>query len=597
MFSKKKKEQDEILDTFDTEISGEDAFQDEDSYELEDKEASKPPRKKLPGWVIVPVVAVFAIIIVVASLLSKQGSGSQNTSLQVSEVATGNVREVYNASGKVESENTKTYYSPVTAPITNCNAVIGNAVKSGDLLITFDTKNLERDNQQAQLTLQSSLNTSQASRAQNAKAIDAANAASAQAADQANKLADKVNNLAAQVDQAYAQYQANLAAEPAATDKYNTTRKQLQQEIDQFNAVMREKQSLMDSISMKYQGLGEKAAAAEAKDENSRTPEEKTLLQAYQDFTDAQSSYADAQDEYNKKTTELNNLTAPDVDDAGYPALKAQYEAAYAEWEAAYNAASSSSSSSGMTSSELANLEISDNLAELSALTPAELVEKGKEGMKADMDGVIASVDAMQTNTATQGMAMFTIASTEKVRVKIEVSPDDYEKIKVGNKVDITIGQYKYQGTLSKVNKIALNNEKGNPVIGAEIHIDNPDENVCIGATAKISMTVAEANDVLVVPTEVINTSSDGDFVYVIKDGVVKKNPVELGTASTTSIEIKSGLKKGDKVVNDLNVDIKEGMKATAVEKSDTDDSKAKDGTDASDKNNSAVTIQASPNE
>lgn len=594
MFSKKKKEQDEFLDTFDTEISGEDAFQDEDSYELEDKEASKPPRKKLPGWVIIPVVAVFAIIIVVASLLSKQGSGSQNTSLQVSEVTTGDVREVYNASGKVESENTKTYYSPVTAPITNCNAVIGNAVKSGDLLITFDTKNLERDNQQAQLTLQSSLNTSQASRAQNAKAIDAANAASAQAADQANKLADKVNNLAAQVDQAYAQYQANLAAADAAAPE----QAQLKKVIEEQQNIINTNNSIIQEINDNYGSRRADLDAVLAKPESDRTNDDNAIIDSLKPVFDkydaASAAVKEAQAKIDEATKKINDSP---VDDAGYPALKAQYEAAYAEWEAAYNAASSSSSSSGMTSSELANLEISDNLAELSALTPAELVEKGKEGMKADMDGVIASVDAMQTNTATQGMAMFTIASTEKVRVKIEVSPDDYEKIKVGNKVDITIGQYKYQGTLSKVNKIAINNEKGNPVIGAEIHIDNPDENVCIGATAKISMTVAEANDVLVVPTEVINTSSDGDFVYVIKDGVVKKNPVELGTASTTSIEIKSGLKKGDKVVNDLNVDIKEGMKATAVDKPDTDDSKAKDGTDASDKNNSAVTIQASPNE
>lgn len=588
MFSKKKKEQDEFLDTFDTEISGEDAFQDEDSYELEDKEASKPPRKKLPGWVIIPVVAVFAIIIVAASLLSKQGSGSQNTSLQVSEVATGDVREVYNASGKVESENTKTYYSPVTAPITNCNAVIGNAVKSGDLLIAFDTKNLERDNQQAQLSLQSSLNTSQASRAQNAKAIDAANAASAQAADQANKLAKKVNNLGAQVDQAYAQYQANLAAANAAAPE----QAQLKKVIEEQQNIINTNNSIIQEINDNYGSRRADLDAVLAKPESDRSKDDNAIIDSLKPVFDkydaASAAVKEAQAKIDEATKKVNDSP---VDDAGYSALKAQHEAAYAEWEAAYNAASSSSSSTGMTSSELANLEISDNLAELSALTPAELVEKGKEGMKADMDGVIASVDAMQTNTATQGMAMFTIASTEKVRVKIEVSPDDYEKIKVGNKVDITIGQYKYQGTLSKVNKIAINNEKGNPVIGAEIHIDNPDENVCIGATAKISMTVAEANDVLVVPTEVINTASDGDFVYVIKDGVVKKNPVELGTASTTSIEIKSGLKKGDKVVNDLNVDIKEGMKATAVDKPDTDDSKD------SDKKNSAVTIQASPNE
>ncbi|WP_334104810.1 efflux RND transporter periplasmic adaptor subunit [Muricomes intestini] len=560
MFSKKKREQDKDLDTIITETLEEDAVHDEDSYELEDSGAANPPRKKLPGWVIIPVIAVLAVIIIAVSFLSKGNDSGKGTPLQVSKVTTGDVREIYNASGKIESENTKTYYSPVTAPIAKCNAVVGNAVKSGELLVSFDTTNLERDNQQAQLTLKSSLNSSLVAKAQNAKAIDAANAANTQAAEQANQLADKVNELAAQVDAAYAKYQENLAAAEAAAPDQAKLKAEIvaQQNIIQINDAVIQK--ITDSYGNNFPDLD----AALAKPDEEKNNDDLAIIQ----YHEAKTEIAKANEIINKITPQIKD--GP-VDDAGYNELNAQLETVYAQWEAAYNAASAPSADTGMSSAELEGLVISDNLAELTALSPAELVAKGKEGMAADMDGVIASVGLLETNTATQGMAMFTVASTEKVRVKIEVSPDDYDKIKVGNKAEITIGQYKYQGTLTKVNKIALNNEKGNPVIGAEIHIDNPDENVCIGAAAKISMTVAESSDVLLVPTEVINTSSEGDFVYVIKDGVVKKKPVELGTASTTKIEVKSGLKKSDQVVNDLNVDIKDGMKATASEKKNTD--------------------------
>lgn len=574
MFSKKKKEQDEILDTNDTDLMDEGSLSGEDSYELEEEGASKPPKKKLPAWVIIPVIVVLGVIIFAASKLSAGSSKTQATALQVAEVTTGNIKEVYNASGKIESENTKTYYSPVTAPVSICNAAVGNTVKAGDLLVSFDTTNLERDNQQAQLSLQSSLNASQATKAQNAKAIDAANAASAQAADQANKLADKVNDLAAQVDAAYAQYETNQQAADAAAPE----QERLQKIVAEQQEIINTNQAVIDEINTNYAGRRGDLDAALAKPEDQRDANDTALIKALQPVFDKYDKAAEAmekaQKEIDKAAPGINN---DPVDDAGYAALKAQYDAAYAEWEAAYNAANSSTSETGMSSAELANLDISDNLAELTALTPAELVEKGREGMKADMDGVIASVDALQTNTATQGMAMFTIASTEKVRVKIEVSPDDYEKMKVGNKATITVGDYKYEGKLTKVNKIAVNNEKGNPVIGAEIHIDNPDENLCIGATTKITMTVAEANNVLVVPTEVINTSSEGDFVYVIENGVVKKKPVELGTSSTTQIEVTSGLKKGDKVVNDLNVDIEDGMKATAAPAKNTDSADSAD--------------------
>ena len=140
--------------------------------------------------------------------------------------------------------------------------------------------------------------------------------------------------------------------------------------------------------------------------------------------------------------------------------------------------------------------------------------------------------------------------------------------MKTGTAVNVTVGDSAYEGTLTSVDNIAVQNASGTPVIGARIHINNPDENICIGATAKVRMTVAESKDVLVVPTEVVNASTDGDFVYIIENGIVKQQPVELGTSSATEVEIVSGLKEGDQVVSDLNVDIEPGMRAIPQETS-----------------------------
>lgn len=48
MFSKKKKEQEEILDTIDNDLTDEDLLTGDDSYELEDAEAAKPLRRSFP---------------------------------------------------------------------------------------------------------------------------------------------------------------------------------------------------------------------------------------------------------------------------------------------------------------------------------------------------------------------------------------------------------------------------------------------------------------------------------------------------------------------------------------------------------------------
>lgn len=522
-------------------------------------------KKKVPAWVIIPILAV---IILLAWILSVFAGGkiedSAGTPFNVVKAERGTVKEVYNSTGTIESENTKTYYSPVTAPIKECRAVAGQTVKAGDLLVTFDTTNLERDNQQAQLTLQSSLNSSIAARTQNARAIDAANAASAQAAAQANALADEVNALVSQVDSAYAQYQANqqAAAQQAAQNAPKV--QELQSQITTYNESIASADAVISSYERGYTGRQveiNEALAAENPD-----PVQEQIIKDTEEYNAALKSKSDTEALLAQAQDSLDALGVPPADDAGYSDLLAQYEAKYTEWQAAYQAAGASVPDTGMTSAELSNLDISDNLAELAALTPEELLAKGKEGMKADMNGVVASVEILQTNSAAQGTALFTIADTDNVRVKIEVAPDDYDKMNPGSEVDVTLAGHTYKGTLTGVDKIAVPNAKGVPVIGARIHIENPDENICIGATAKIKMTVAEAENVVVIPTEAINASTDGDFVYVIENGIVKEKPVTLGISSSTQTEITEGLDEGDIVINDFNADIRPGMRAAAKE-------------------------------
>lgn len=522
-------------------------------------------KKKLPAWVIFPVLAAILLLAWFLSLFAGgKTEDSVGTPLNVVKAEKGTVKEVYNSTGTVESENTKTYYSPVTAPIKECRAVVGQTVKAGDLLVTFDTTDLERNNQQAQLTLQSSLNNSIAARAQNAKTIDAANAASAKAAAQANALADEVNALVSQVDSAYAKYQANQQAAAQQTAQNAPKVQALQAQITSYNEAIASADAVISSYERGYTGRQveiNEALAAEDPD-----PVQEQIIKDTEEYNAALQSKSDTEALLAQAQDSLDALGVPPADDAGYADLLAQYEAKYAEWQAAYQAAGAVVPETGMSSAELNNLDISDNLAELAALTPEELLAKGKEGMKADMNGVIASVDILQSNSAAQGAALFTIAGTDSVRVKIEVSPDDYDKMKPGCEVTVTLADHTYKGTLDGVDKIAVPNAKGVPVIGARIHIEDPDENICIGASAKIKMTVAEAKNVVVIPTEAVNASTDGDFVYVIENGIVKEKPVTLGISSSTETEIREGLDVGDIVINDFNADIKPGMKAVAKE-------------------------------
>lgn len=543
-------------------------YEETDMIDLsEEQEGSKETpdvlkkKKKLPNWVIVPIIGGVVVVAVVVSQFTSKDQKTGGT-VEVVEVARGDVKEIYNVSGTVDSEKKKVFYSPVNAPVSQLHAKVGQSVKAGDTLVTFDTSDLEKNNEKAQLDLQSAVNTNQSTREQaDRSASEAAKAAAdAQAASDAaraqveqqiasveSQISAKSQQMAALEQNAQNEIAANQALQPQL-DEWNA---QKNANVDRISALYGEVDVLRTQINDGNLSEEEKAAREAQIDEKSREISEKeganTTLDAQiaqissQMQTGSQQAYAQAQQEVQ--------------------ALQAQAEQLRAS--ISVEQPSTSVPDTSLTSGQINNMEISENLAELAVLSSEELMAKARDGIKADFDGVISDVKTVEGGTAVAGGELFTLVSNQDVNVKLEIPASDFDKVEVGSKAVVKIGKYKYDGVVESIDKIAVPNAKGNPVIGANVKIQNPDENIYIGVAAKLTMTVAEEKDVLYLPNENVNTSTEGDFVYVVQNGVVKKKAVELGITSNSKVEIKSGLEEGDQVVSDTFGAVEEGMKVT----------------------------------
>ena len=153
-------------------------------------------------------------------------------------------------------------------------------------------------------------------------------------------------------------------------------------------------------------------------------------------------------------------------------------------------------------------------------------------------------------------MELFTIENADKASVDVTLSKYDYNTVKEGQSVEITLGDNTYQGTVTKMSHIAVQNEKGTPVISATVSIDNPD--------AKVKIYAASAKNVVTLPVEVVNIGKEGSFCYVIEDGLVTKRNITTGISSEDYVEITDGIKEGEEVIADLG-DYTEGMEVQAV--------------------------------
>ena len=461
------------------------------------------------------MIGVVAVIGVAGAMASGQ-KADKGGQMETVKAEREDVRQVYNTTGTVGSDKEKVFYCPVNAPIAQCNVKVGQVVKAGDLLVSFDTTNLERDNQQSEL-----------------------------------------NTLSAKYSSQDAIEQSGRAAQTQAQ-----TQAQVEAGIQSLKAQIQQKQADIDSLTQAAQSAGSAAAAnaqkaAELKGEMQKNLDaqdaKKAELENLQRELDGMDStspgYSDKLNKANTLTNEIADLSTK------YRALDQQYN-------------SIGSTDDGGMSEALIQAQ-----AELAQLTTEELLAKGREGLKAEFDGIISDVKALEGNEAAQGMELFTLVDNKSVNVILEVPANDFDNLVSGSKATIKIGKSSYKGTLVSVDKIALPNEKGNPTIGAKIRIDNADDDIVIGVSGKVAITVDEKKNVVCLPNEVVNTSTDGNFVYIIQNGTVKKQFVELGIASNSKVEIVKGLKEGTEVVSDTSGSIKEGMKASdAGMKADTAD-------------------------
>jgi multidrug efflux system membrane fusion protein len=80
---------------------------------------------------------------------------------------------------------------------------------------------------------------------------------------------------------------------------------------------------------------------------------------------------------------------------------------------------------------------------------------------------------------------------------------------------------------------------------------ENADEMLWAGQLCQVRITLRVDPDVVSIPREAVQTGQNGNYVYVIEDGVAKVRTVELGRSQEGRDIVASGLKGGEIVVTD----------------------------------------------
>ncbi len=484
------------------------------------KKGEGKPKKSKKTLVIICV-----IVIVLLFLLLRGCAGGEAAAMVTTTNATrGDLQETVSTSGTVAAEEVKVFFAPISGKLEQVNVAPGDAVEKGAVLVAYDSTKLDNDFKQASL--------------QQAKSNAGYNSAVADSADNQAKLREANTNIPV-LEQQIADNKAYLK---------DLQSKLSQSQRDTSNALAEEEYNLSQKLARLQEELKNldptDTAAIEAKKKKIAEVEEALARNAYLRQIAGSSDYVDEME------TEIARVQE----------LIADYEAYKAEMESQKNG----SETGVMDSYDKISYEADKELADIAYAEAQEAYNQSKSGICAEFAGVVTEVSAVEGSTVAEGTQLLKLESSEAVKVTINASKHDVERIAVGQQAEITISDRVYTGQVSKVNRMATVNASNTAMVGVEVHINEPDEHIILGLDAKILINTRCVKDALLVPVEAINADRDGDFLYVVENGIVVRKPVVCGISNTTHTEILEGITEQDQVIVTYIGTLEEGM-AVAV--------------------------------
>lgn len=195
-------------------------------------------------------------------------------------------------------------------------------------------------------------------------------------------------------------------------------------------------------------------------------------------------------------------------------------------------------------------------------------LDLGYTTISSPIDGTViyVSVEEGQTVNNNQGTpSIIELAQLEVMTVKAQVSEADIMNVKAGQEAYFTVlgaDQKRYQGVIRAIEPgpTLLSGDDSDLTIGddeaiyysALFDVENPAQALRIGMTAQVSIVQEQANNAVLIPSQVLvgKPGPHGTYRVAVKRGdKIEPREVRVGINNKVYAQILSGLTAGDEIV------------------------------------------------
>jgi HlyD family secretion protein len=172
-----------------------------------------------------------------------------------------------------------------------------------------------------------------------------------------------------------------------------------------------------------------------------------------------------------------------------------------------------------------------------------------KAPVESPLSGIVARMMVDIGTNVTPQTPVAMVVDMEKVKVYLDVPEKYFSKVVAGMHAVVKVDAYPDETFDGVVNTVSPLMDVATRTAQVEIVIDNPGHKLRSGMYAKVKLVTQEYKDALAVLKEAVLGKDPQQYVYIVEEQKAVLKNVVSGIRQGPYLQIKEGLKAGDKVV------------------------------------------------
>jgi len=176
------------------------------------------------------------------------------------------------------------------------------------------------------------------------------------------------------------------------------------------------------------------------------------------------------------------------------------------------------------------------NLAKMSLVTP--------------FSGIVSELPYFTEGTKiAANTEMVSVIDFQKLYLEANLPEKYFRNIERGFKVYVTSYTSTADTLIGTITQISPSIDAEARTFKCFVEVENKDEILLPGMFIKADLVVNSAEEVIVIPKDIIMSRNRNQIVYVVEQGVASERIITTGLQNASSIEVKMGLLKGESIV------------------------------------------------